>query len=145
MLHFSITSWIKDDGLTPALRTKFEIATKLVNQEINNQENLYFDLVIVSPAQMQKLNQKFRKVDAPTDVLTFALRDAKDIHTPLLGEIYLCPKFFAEMPLKHGLDYELVLAFVHGILHLFGYSHHDKKNEKIMVNLQKKITEKVVC
>lgn len=93
---------------------------------------------------MQKLNRQFRKINQPTDVLTFALRDAKDIPSNLLGEIYLCPEYIQSVcNKKQDSSQELTLAFIHGILHLLGYSHHQPKKTKAMMQLQDSILHKV--
>ena len=44
---------------------------------------------------------------------------------------------------KKSFNEEFILAFIHGILHLLGYDHDDKKKEEVMFSLQNKILQKV--
>ena len=40
---------------------------------------------------------------------------------------------------EHSLNREMVFLFVHGMLHLLGYDHMNKDDEKIMFELQERI------
>ena len=120
------------------------LSVKQVSKDLKIKESLYFDVIIVDSWQMQKINKQFRKIDKPTDVITFALRDAKysTINTPLLGEIFLAPDYIQKIS-KKSFNEEFILAFIHGILHLLGYDHNNKKREKVMFSLQAEILQKV--
>ena len=116
---------------------------KQVCKDLKINESLYFDVIIVDDKQMQKINKKFRKINKPTDVITFALRDANSsVNTPLLGEIYLAPNYIQKIS-KKSFNKEFALAFIHGVLHLLGYDHNNKKKEKIMFSLQRELLQKV--
>ena len=108
---------------------------------LNICENVVFDVDIVSPAQIKKINKQYRKIDKVTDVISFANRDAITIFTPLLGEIFICldqAKKQAKQ-YKHSLQRELTFLFTHGLLHLLGYDHMNKKDEKVMLDITNKI------
>lgn len=120
-----------------------DLSVKQVSKDLKIKESLYFDVIVVDDKQMQKINKQFRKKDKSTDVITFALRDASSsVNTPLLGEIYLAPDYIQKVS-KKSFNEEFILAFIHGILHLLGYDHDDKKKEEVMFSLQNKILQKV--
>jgi len=120
-----------------------DLSVKQVSKDLKIKESLYFDVIVVDDQQMQKINKQFRKKDKSTDVITFALRDASSsVNTPLLGEIYLALDYIQKVS-KKSFNEEFILAFIHGILHLLGYDHDDKKKEEVMFSLQNKILQKV--
>lgn len=120
-----------------------DLSVKQVSKDLKIKESLYFDVIVVDDQQMQKINKQFRKKDKSTDVITFALRDASSsVNTPLLGEIYLALDYILKVSNK-SFNEEFILAFIHGILHLLGYDHDDKKKEEVMFSLQNKILQKV--
>lgn len=107
-------------------------------------ENVVFDVNIVDTKQIRKINKKYRKIDKATDVISFANRDEQTIFVPLLGEIYICLDVAKAQAkeYKHSLQRELIFLFTHGLLHLLGYDHMTKKEEKIMMALSNKIISK---
>lgn len=143
MLKYEITTWYKSKKITKSLISLMALSVKQVSKDLKIKESLYFDVIIVDNEQMQKINKQFRKIDKPTDVITFALRDAKySINTPLLGEIFLAPDYIQKIS-KKPFNQEFILTFIHGILHLLGYDHDNKKKEKVMFSLQAEILQKV--
>jgi cytidine deaminase len=103
-------------------------------------------LSLVGKEEMHQLNFKYRKVDRPTDVLTFAYREADFIKEPItdLGCIILCPDIAKDQAKEYSHPYlrELSFLFIHGLLHIFGYDHHGlEKDAQIMFALQNKILD----
>jgi len=85
-------------------------------------------IAIVDSEEIKKLNFQYRKLDKPTDVLSFG----EDIN-----EIVICP----EEVRKNGDDFnkELKEVAIHGVLHLLGYDHENNESEaKKMFNKQNK-------
>lgn len=143
MLKYEITKWYRTKKITKTLISLMDLSVKQVSKDLKIKESLYFDVIVVDDQQMQKINKQFRKKDKSTDVITFALRDASSsVNTPLLGEIYLAPDYIQKVS-KKSFNEEFILAFIHGILHLLGYDHDDKKKEEVMFSLQNKILQKV--
>jgi probable rRNA maturation factor len=64
--------------------------------------------------------------------------DAPSSGPALLGDIVLCPAFASDQAAAagHGLDDELHLLTVHGVLHLLGYDHAEPDEERAMFGLQ---------
>ena len=143
MLKYEITKWYRSKKITKTLISLMDLSVKQVSKDLKIKESLYFDVIVVDDQQMQKINKQFRKKDKSTDVITFALRDASSsVNTPLLGEIYLAPDYIQKVS-KKSFNEEFILAFIHGILHLLGYDHDDKKKEEVMFSLQNIILQKV--
>jgi len=98
---------------------------------------------------IHKMNREYRGVDRPTDVISFAFLDGdKNRQKELegkgpvsLGDIYISIDKAKEQAQEYGhpLERELSFLFVHGLLHLLGYDHMDKKDEEIMFKLQDEI------
>ena len=94
----------------------------------------------IGPAEMEELNRGHMGRSGPTDVLTFPL-DAGEggnaartaaVDVPLLlGDIVICPQMAERQAdaAGHGLDDELCLLLVHGMLHLAGLDHEADQGE----------------
>ena len=107
-------------------------------------ENAYFSVIFVSAKEIKKINKKYRKVDAVTDVISFAFEDVQDninSNIRILGDIYICIEKMLEQAqiYEHSIKRELSFLTVHGLLHLLGYDHSDKESEKEMFGLQELI------
>lgn len=100
-------------------------------------------IVLIDDDKMHKLNLEYRGIDRTTDVLSFALNDDKKVNTNInvLGDIYISiPKMISQAKeYNHSEKRELSFLTVHGLLHLLGYDHQTKEEEKIMFKLQEEI------
>ena len=109
----------------------------------------YISVTFVDNEFIHKINREYRKIDRPTDVISFAFMDGdenkdKIFHSKqmvVLGEIYISFDKAREQATAYGhsLDRELRFLFVHGLLHLLGYDHMTAEDEKIMFSLQEEI------
>jgi len=100
---------------------------KIVLKRENIRKERELSIVLVKPAAIKKLNQKYRKKNQPTDVLSFK----GDESLAELGEIVICPEEVKKNAKKFNLSLKKELSFVliHGILHLLGYNHEGAKKE----------------
>lgn len=100
-------------------------------------------LILVSPHQMAEYNRQFMDRTGPTDVLAFPLQDLEPGKLPLpmanepplsLGDVFLCPAEIRGHADRERVDFEeyLWLLAVHGILHLLGYHHDDRRSARRM-------------
>ena len=99
---------------------------------------------LVSKNEIKKINKKFRNINKITDVISFSFKDNK-MDTFMLGEMYICvSKAYSQAKkYNHSFEREISFLFVHGLLHILGYNHIEKKDEEIMFKFQKKILNKV--
>lgn len=109
-------------------------------------KNSIFSIIFVDDKKIHELNREYRNIDRITDVISFAFEDNMNIHNDdirVLGDIYICvPQAIRQAELyKHDLNRELSFLAVHGLLHLLGYDHMTKEDEKIMFGLQKEILD----
>ncbi|MFA6171031.1 MAG: rRNA maturation RNase YbeY [Patescibacteria group bacterium] len=87
-------------------------------------------IAIVSDSEIKKLNRQYRKINRPTDVLSFP-GEGK-----FLGEIVLGLAQIKRQAreLKKTAEDELIFILIHGLLHLIGL---DDKTEKGRVRMIK--------
>ena len=103
--------------------------------------NCYFNIIFVDNDYIQKLNKQYRGIDKVTDVISFALEDAKDdinIDIRMFGDIYICYDRAEEQAksFNHSTLEEIEFLITHGLLHLLGYDHMNENDEKIMFDKQ---------
>jgi len=106
------------------------------------QENVELSLALVGNAEMQKLNAKYRRMNHPTDVLSFPMEEKLLQETRLLGDVIISVEQAAEQARerRRTLDQEMTTLLIHGIVHLLGYDHErSAKDARIMRRLEKKI------
>jgi probable rRNA maturation factor len=104
---------------------------------------------IVDNRYIHKINKKYRHIDRPTDVISFAFLDSENNYDKVLflpgpvvlGDIYISLEKAKEQAEEYGhsLHRELSFLFVHGLLHLLGYDHMNEEDEKEMFQLQEEI------
>lgn len=115
-----------------------------VAQKLENLDNIEFNVIIVDNEYIHNLNKEYRHIDRPTDVITFALEDYEDVKYDgfrLLGDIYISLDKAKEQAIEynHSFKREICFLAVHGFLHLLGYDHMEKQEEKIMFDKQEVI------
>ena len=110
-------------------------------------ENVEFNVIFVDSNTIKSINKQYRNIDKVTDVISFALEDGEgNINFEfgrLLGDIYICVERMKEQAIEYGhsLLREQGFLTVHGLLHLLGYDHQTKEEEKIMFTKQELILD----
>ncbi len=103
----------------------------------------YFSITFIDDEEMHKMNLTYRGIDRTTDVLSFALNDGETIEEEmnLLGDIFISiPKMKNQADeYGHSEKRELSFLVIHGLLHLLGYDHANKDEEKVMFGLQEEV------
>ena len=128
---------------------------KILIETDNNLPNLAVGVKFVSGEEIQALNKEFRDVDRVTDVLSFPMFEIKAgqkikkalskldaIESEIyLGDIVICKnKVYSQAKeYKQSKKKELCYLAVHSFLHLLGYDHQTKAQEKKMFALAEKI------
>lgn len=114
-------------------------------------EETEISVTLMHNDEIHQINKEYRKVDRPTDVISFAINDADEdiIMDPEMaeeipaniGDLMISVDKVAEQAEFLGHSYERELGFlcVHGFLHLNGYDHMEKEDQEKMFPLQKEI------
>lgn len=90
-------------------------------------------IVIVGDDEIATLNQTYLNRQGPTNVIAFAMREGAyaDISPQLLGDVVISIDTALRESEEAGIDpgkrFDQLL--VHGILHLFGYTHETDDDE----------------
>ena len=106
-------------------------------------------VLLTDDADIRRLNRDYRGIDAPTDVLAFAMREGEDgnMNPNLLGDLVISLETAARQTTTEdalsqtcgNLETEAALLAVHGMLHLLGYDHQTPKDATLMFEKQKTI------
>jgi rRNA maturation RNase YbeY len=99
-------------------------------------------VVLDNDEQIRILNKTYRKLDEPTDVLSFSSGEIDpDSGSRYLGDVIISfPRAKAQaVEQGHSIKKELTTLIVHGILHLAGYDHSTSKQEKELFSIQNEI------
>ena len=130
----------------------FKIAEEVLDEDF---ENAYLSVNFVSDEQIKRLNSEFRKIDKVTDVLSFPNLQKKaeeslknfqsdadfDTNMLFLGDVVISKNVAKAQAREfgHSMKREVCFLALHGLLHLLGYDHIEKGDEKIMNKLQDEI------
>ena len=115
-------------------------------------------VLLVDPAAMAELHQRWMGEPGPTDVLAFPMDElrlpppggsnsehggaADPAEIPgLLGDVVICPQVAAGQAAQAGhlMADEIDLLCTHGILHLLGYDHAEPEEHATMFGLQDRL------
>ena len=114
------------------LKNYFKIKQRRFNTQINSsKKKKEFTIFLTNNLRMKKLNNKFRKVNKPTDVLSFPLKIKKKSNI-YLGDIAISYEIVNKRSKKSLFDHELDKMWIHGYLHLSGHDHIKYKDFKKM-------------
>jgi probable rRNA maturation factor len=114
-------------------------------------------IILCNNLQIKRINKKFRKIDKPTNILSFANLDEINIQKNglnktigrsqfiFLGELILSYEYIQnELRFNHkNFFHHLTHLLTHGILHLIGFDHEDQNMANKMENLEIKILKKL--
>ena len=142
-----------------------ELATKVIDAALDYEECPYeveVNLLLTMNDEIQEMNQNFRQIDRPTDVLSFPmidypnagefdfLDDMMEAFHPesgelMLGDIVISKEKVLSQAKEYGHSIEREYAFLiaHSMLHLFGYDHMEDDERMIMEEKQEEILERL--
>ena len=104
-----------------------------------------FNIILTDNRTIKGINTKYRDINKETDVISFALEDEKSekfsSERRVLGDIYISVEKAVSQAeeYRHSLTREISFLAVHGLLHLLGYDHMNKNDEKVMFGKQELI------
>ena len=124
---------------------KLKIISKMFNLFKN--KNITFTILLTNSLNMKKLNNKFRKRNKSTDILSFPTFPKKKLNSIKDKKIYigdLAASFeIINLRSKKNFFTEFDKVWVHGLLHLIGYNHTRYKDYYKMNKIEKRILNSI--
>lgn len=141
-----------------------ELAERVIEAVLDFEDCPYeteVHLVITDNEEIRKINNEFRGIDRPTDVLSFPMAEyevpgdfshleeqVEDFFNPETGELMLgdivvsADKVFEQAEnYGHSAEREFAFLIAHSVLHLCGYDHMTEEEAAEMEARQKKILD----
>ena len=102
--------------------------------ELYGLKNAEVSITLTNNEHIHELNLRYRGIDRPTDVLSFALNEGEEPEifdgpaVDVLGDIIISVERTVEQAAEYGHSVQREIAFltVHGMLHLLGYDHMEE-------------------
>ena len=150
-LHINIDTSEEGDPQSPLSPTTVEKFARVFGEELERiaphacqYEDVIVSVTFMGCAEMKGVNQEYRDIDEPTDVLSFPLweEEGKLVLMPvvpgplLLGDIVICPEEVKRIHSALPYSEALCLMLAHGFLHLLSWDHDTPEREEEMWNYQ---------
>jgi probable rRNA maturation factor len=102
-------------------------------------DGVELSLTLCDDATIHELNRVWRRKDRPTDVLAFSQREGEAVAGggEQLGDVVISADTARRQAAarRHPLLAELTFLLAHGLLHLLGYDHRTRAEERVMDRL----------
>ncbi len=125
---------------------------KLINfkKGLIKSRNINFSILLTGNKEIKLLNKKFRKKNKTTDVISFPYYTLSETKKNLKNKNYI---YIGDLALnlykinksKKNFKKEFNKLWIHGFLHLLGYSHKKNNDFYQMKKLEDKIFEQIKC
>lgn len=117
------------------------------------QNNCIVSVMLTDDDGIRTMNNEFRRIDAPTDVLSFPMNELQpgafdasacefdpETGAILLGDMMIDLERCAQQgeEFGHGFEREVMYLSVHSLLHLLGYDHMDEGEQKLQMRSREK-------
>ncbi len=122
-----------------------DIATQAISIAVdvaglNLLQDSELSIVLSDNEQVQTLNQAWRNIDKPTNVLSFPVVEVAIGEIPglLLGDIVFAYETIAKEAKNFDISFNhhFTHLVIHGFLHIFGYDHIEDKDAEVMEALE---------
>ncbi len=117
-MNVEIFNWSKFSKYCKSPSVTKKVLSEILLSEFSGYNISELSIIFVDEGYITTLNREFRNVDSVTDVLSFNI-DTE----PLVGEVYICPKFVNSNFTGEKYFEEIVRNIVHGFLHVLGFDH----------------------
>ena len=110
-------------------------------------KKISFSLLLSNNKTIKKLNKEFRNKNKSTDILSFPIdRKIKISKQTYIGDIIISYNFIDKPKSQKIINFKekLIKIFIHGFLHLLGFSHIKNIDYKKMLNEEKRIYQSVI-
>lgn len=145
----------------PYLELADEVAEAVLDYE-NCPYESQVELLLTDNDEIQRINQEFRSIDRPTDVLSFPMIDFEhpaeydfleeddNCFDPETGELMLGNIVISKEKVisqaeeyGHSVKREYAFLIAHSMLHLLGYDHMEEEERAVMEEKQREILTKL--
>ncbi len=141
-----------DDTLQELVQTVVDAA--LAYEEFNKKTEV--SVLFVDNEQIKEINNDFRQIDSPTDVLSFPMLNFEGgkviesvgdtyLGTVVLGDIVISLERAEAQAEEYGHSFEREVGFLvcHSVLHLLGYDHEEEDERAVMREKEEAILDKI--
>jgi probable rRNA maturation factor len=132
----------KSGELVPTDQVRALLTMSLAQLKLNPECEV--NLVFVDENEMTELHIKWMDEPGPTDVLSFPMDMPENPNDAVtLGDIVIAPTVAARQAATagHSAVHEIYILAAHGLLHILGYDHANKEDEKVMFALQEDLVK----
>jgi len=125
-------------------KTISKVLEKCFEVEHLPNDKLLVSITLTDPENIRKLNKEYRKIDKPTDVLSFPMFQKEEIdnmvqvgtweYNDILGDMVISIPQVEDQAKEYGHSFERELSYmvVHSFYHLMGYDHIEEEDKKVM-------------
>ena len=98
-------------------------------------------LRLVDETESAQLNRRYRRKKGPTNVLSFRFENPPGVRSDILGDLVICaPVVNREAAaLARAARAHWAHIVVHGIMHLRGFDHENRKDASLMQGIEAKV------
>ena len=116
-----------------------------LKDKIFKKKNIFCTLLLSDSKEIKLLNKKFRKKNKATDVLSFPFQTKYELKKKLkkekeiyIGDIIINLSKIKNKKTLKNFKYEFDRLWIHGLIHLLGYTHKKDKDFFKMSHIEKK-------
>jgi len=128
-------------------RITIDTILKTISKTIEKKQYWTINLIFLAPVSIKNLNNKYRKINKNTDVLSFAYYDNFNNlnNNDIAWELIFSEEKIKIQALEYGLgeEKEFYKLLIHSMLHLLWYDHEKDDEYKVMKNQEEKIWKQI--
>ncbi|MBF0421857.1 MAG: rRNA maturation RNase YbeY [Magnetococcales bacterium] len=114
-------------------------AARVTLDHLGGYKGAEIDVRLTNDSEVQELNHRYRGIDRPTNILSFAMleedEDGQPPEAPLwLGDLVIAYETVAREADEQGKTFSdhLMHLVVHGVLHLVGHDHEKSPEDELL-------------
>ena len=126
----------------------------LQQEEIKTKNTIEIYIRYTNNEHIKLINNEYRDIDKPTDVLSFPMYESNEVKAELqneqmpicqLGDIVISiEKTISQAEeYEHSFERELMYLITHAMFHLLGYDHMKESEKKVMREKEEAIMDKL--
>ena len=133
-----------DFSISTQLENKLNMAFSLICEE-EKLSNCSVNLKVLNNNEIQKLNNKYRNKNTPTNVLSFTNEDISKSIPGDLGDIAISYQYLEEESRQQNkkFDDHLIHMLIHGVYHILGFDHKNNKMADLMESKEVKLLKQL--